>query len=246
MAVRNIKLVIQYDGTNYHGWQEQPEADTIQGRLTAAIEALTGQRVRVNGSSRTDAGVHALGQAANVRIDTAVPTANFATALNRLLPDDIAVVEACDVPEAFDAISDAVSKRYRYTIDTGPCRSVMQIRFCWHRPGRLDIEAMRQAAGRLVGTNDFKSFASAADTRESSVRTISDFVVEADGPQIHIEVEADGFLYNMVRNLVGTLVEVGRGRWSPDRVSQVLAARDRAAAGPIAPPAGLCLLWIRY
>jgi len=249
MPERKIKLTIAYDGTAYHGWQAQRNVHTIEAALTDVIERLTTRRVRLFGSSRTDAGVHALSQVAHFVIDCPVPTERFRDALNKLLPDDIAVLSAEEVPADFDAIKDTVSKRYRYTIYTAPVRPVMQIRYCWHRPGPLDVEAMDRAARRLIGRHDFRSFASAADTRRSSVRTILDCRVRQQGQQgdlIHVDVEADGFLYNMVRNIVGTLVEIGRGRWPWQQIDAILAARDRTTAGPLAPAAGLCLMEIHY
>jgi tRNA pseudouridine38-40 synthase len=246
MAVRNIKLAIRYDGSGYHGWQSQPGQPTIQEDVMGAIARLTGKQVIVNGASRTDAGVSALGQVANIKIDTPIPTENLAKALTGILPDDIAVAEAADVPDEFDAISSAKSKLYRYTIYTGPVRPVLYIRHCWHLPIKLDAGCMENGARLLVGTKDFKSFASAADSRQSSIRTITNCRVKADGEWIYIDVEADGFLYNMVRNIVGTLLEIGRGRWKPEKVTEILEARDRTAAGPIAPAAGLCLMRIDY
>ncbi len=246
MSKRNIKLTIHYDGTAYHGWQAQPGVDTVGGKIVEALETLTGLSVKVNGSSRTDAGVHALGQVANIRIDSPVPTANLAKALTDRLPEDIAVTEAVDVLETFDAISDTKSKLYRYSIYTAPVRPVMDIRYCWHRPGKLDVDAMAAAAKFIIGKHDFKSLASAADDRENSIRTITDCSVVAEENGIYIEVVADGFLYNMVRNIVGTLVEVGRGRWAPEKITEILKAKDRSAAGPIAPASGLCLMKIEY
>ncbi len=245
IATRNLKLVIHYDGTNYHGWASQPETATVQGTIEEAIKKLTGQPVKINGSSRTDAGVHALGQVANFRIDSPVPTENFSNALNNLLPADITIADVCEMPEGFDAISDTVQKRYDYLINTAPIRPVLA-RNQWHRPGQLDIEKMQQGAQRLIGKKDFKSFASSADQRESSVRTISLCQVEQEEDIIKISVAADGFLYNMVRNIVGTLVEVGRGRWEPEMIDTILEAKDRNAAGPIAPACGLCLMEIFY
>jgi tRNA pseudouridine38-40 synthase len=245
IATRSLKLVIHYDGTNYHGWASQPETATVQGTIEEAIKKLTGQPVKINGSSRTDAGVHALGQVANFRIDSPVPTENFSNALNNLLPADITIADVCEMPEGFDAISDTVQKRYDYLINTAPIRPVLA-RNQWHRPGQLDIEKMQQGAQRLIGKKDFKSFASAADQRESSVRTISLCQVEQEEDIIKIRVAADGFLYNMVRNIVGTLVEVGRGRWEPEMIDTILEAKDRNAAGPIAPACGLCLMEIFY
>ena len=219
---------------------------TIQGTIEAAFEKLCGQTIEVLGSSRTDAGVHALGQVAHaVLTDCPIPTDNFKNALNNLLPDDITIADVCEAPKNFDAISDTLSKRYNYLINTNPIRPVL-VRNQWHRPGQLDVEKMAAAAKLLVGKHDFKSFASAADQRESSVRTITQCTVEQDGDIIKIAVAADGFLYNMVRNIVGTLVEIGRGRWQPDYIRQILAAKDRSAAGPITPARGLCLMKIYY
>jgi tRNA pseudouridine38-40 synthase len=244
-ATRNIKLVIHYDGTNYHGWASQPETATVQETIEEVIERLTGKSIKVNGSSRTDAGVHALGQVANFRVDSPVPTENFQNALNNLLPRDIAIADVQEMPADFDAISDTVQKRYDYLINTAPIRPVLA-RNQWHRPGQLDIEKMQQAAQRLIGKKDFKSFASAGDQRESSVRMISLCQVQQERDVIEISVAADGFLYNMVRNIVGTLVEVGRGRWEPEMIDTILEAKDRNTAGPIASASGLCLMEIFY
>jgi len=219
---------------------------TIQGTIEAAFEKLTGVTVEVIGSSRTDAGVHALGQVAHAVLkDCPIPTENFLNALNNLLPNDITIANVQEVPDAFDAISDTISKRYDYLINTNPIRSVLA-RNEWHRPGLLDVDKMAKAAEFLIGKHDFKSFASAADERECSVRTIIQCSVEQECDIIKISVQADGFLYNMVRNIVGTLVEVGRGRWEPGFIKDILAARDRSAAGPIAPACGLCLMEIFY
>ncbi|MBN1788632.1 MAG: tRNA pseudouridine(38-40) synthase TruA [Sedimentisphaerales bacterium] len=247
MGKRNIKLVIQYDGSGYSGWQKQPGVKTIEAEVISAIENLTGcESVELNGSSRTDAGVSALGQVANVRLDTPIPTERFAKALSQYLPPEIVVTEAVDVPDEFDAIKDTKSKMYRYSIYTGKSRPVMQVNHCWHRPGRLDIEAMNKAGRKLVGKKDFKSFAAAADKRTSSVRTILRCETSKDNEWIYIDVEADGFLYNMVRNIVGTLVEIGRGHWQAGKIEEILEAKNRSAAGPIAPAVGLCLMWIKY
>ena len=245
MSMRNIKLVIHYDGTNYHGWASQPETATIQGMIEEAIYKLTGQAIKVSGSSRTDSGVHALGQVANFQIDSPVPTENFQNAMNNLLPRDVAIAKVEQMPDDFDAIGSTVEKRYDYLIYTAKIRSVLDRRY-WHRPGSLDIQKMQTAARVLVGTHDFKSFASAADQRESSVRTITHCQVEENRDIIRIDVQSDGFLYNMVRNIVGTLVEVGRNHWQPEYIEEILKAKDRNAAGPIAPASGLCLMEIFY
>jgi tRNA pseudouridine38-40 synthase len=247
MAERNIKLTIQYDGSRYSGWQKQPGFKTIEAELMSAIENLVCcDNIEVNGSSRTDAGVSALGQVANVRLDTPIPTDRLAKAISRYLPRQIVVTEAVDVPDKFDAISDTKSKMYRYSIYTGKTRPVMQINHCWHRPGKLDVEAMNTAGQKFIGEKDFKSFATACDKRSSSVRTIFNCQVSQQGQWIYIDVEADGFLYNMVRNIVGTLIEIGRGRWQPDKIDEIIEAKSRNAAGPIAPANGLCLMWIKY
>jgi tRNA pseudouridine38-40 synthase len=250
MAVRNIKLTIAYDGTEYHGWQIQPGLRTIQGVITEAIQDLLGSEIRLFGASRTDAGVSALGQVALIQIDSPIPTENLARAITGRLPVDIAVTEAVEVPQGFDLMGAVTNKLYRYTIFTGQVRPVLKIRHCWHLHTKLDISAMVEAAKLLVGKKDFKSFASAADKRESSVRTIFRCDVgnskEEEKDWIYIDVEGDGFLYNMVRNIVGTLVDVGNGRWRPEKINEILEAKDRTAAGQLAPAQGLCLMWIKH
>ena len=246
MAVRNIQLTIQYDGLKYSGWQAQPGKRTIQGQVEQAVSELTRVYTKVKGASRTDAGVSALGQAAHFSIDCAIPTENFVKALNDRLPSDIRVLDAAVVGADFDVSSDAKRKHYRYTICTEKKPNILKIRNCWHRPGKLSISKMQKAAELLIGEKDFKSFASAADRRKSSVRTIFRAEFTADNDWIYFDIEGDGFLYNMVRNIVGTLVEVGRGRWQVEKITDILDAKDRAAAGPIAPAQGLCLMKIEY
>jgi len=275
--MRKIKLTIHYDGAGFSGWQRQPDRKTIQGQIEQAIEKLTGSKVSLYAASRTDAGVSALGQVAVMQIDCPIPTENLARAITDRLADDIAIAEAVEVSADFDLAGAVKSKLYRYAIYTGRVRPVLN-RHCWHLPGNLDVKAMKKAAVRLVGKKDFKSFASAADTRENTIRVIyrcdvySSCVVrdalcgkekvyscfrrndntqyamrdaEYDNNWVYVEVEGDGFLYNMVRNIVGTLVEVGLGRWKPERMDKILEAKDRTAAGPIAPAAGLCLVWVK-
>ncbi len=246
MGIRNIKLTVLYDGSEYHGWQIQPGLRTIQGTLTEAIQELIGAEVRVFGTSRTDAGVSALGQAALVQIDSSIPVENLARVITHRLPPDIAVAEAVEVPQGFDLIGQVKSKLYRYTIFTGQLRPVLQIKHCWHLPAKLDIDAMAQAAAMLIGKKDFKSFAAAADRRQTSVRTIFRCDVKQKDDWVYIDVEGDSFLYNMVRNIVGTLIEVGSSRRKPEKIKEILEAKDRTAAGPIAPAGGLCLMHIKY
>jgi tRNA pseudouridine38-40 synthase len=246
MPLRKIKITVQYDGSRYSGWQTQPGKRTIQGELVEAVSNLTGIRTPVHGASRTDAGVSALGQAALFEINSPIPTENFPRAINGKLPKNIVVISAEEVSKDFDLISGVTSKLYRYTIYTGKHRQVMKLNQCWHLPRKLDIDAMDKAAQLLVGKKDFKSFASASDKRKSSVRTIFRCNVTSEDKWIYMDVEGDGFLYNMVRNIVGTLVEVGRGRWQPEKIDEILEAKNRTAAGQLAPPQGLCLMWIKY
>lgn len=250
MALRNVKLTIAYDGHDYHGWQIQPGFTTVQGAITDVLRGLFGPKARICGASRTDAGVSALGQVGLIQIDSPIPTENLARVLNDRLPKDIAVVGVEEVRMGFDVIGEVTNKLYRYTIYAGPVRPVLHLRHCWHVSGRLEVPLMAEAAGHLVGKHDFTSFAAAADSRQGTVRTVFRCeVTEApapDGRWIYVEVEGDGFLYNMVRNIVGTLVEMGLGRWPPEKMRQIREARDRRAAGPIAPPNGLCLIWIKY
>jgi len=246
MSLRKIKLKIIYDGYDYHGWQIQPGKKTIQGELAKALRSLTGEKITAHGASRTDAGVSALGQVGIIEVDSPIPTANFTKAITDILPPDIAVTEAEEVSKDFDLFSGPKSKLYRYTIFTGITRPVLERRHCWHLPTELDIEAMRKAARLLEGKKDFKSFASAADKRSDTVRTIFRCNISTDNNWVYIDVQGDGFLYNMVRNIVGTLTEAGRGRMKPEKIDEILEAKERRAAGPIAPAQGLCLMWIKY
>lgn len=246
MSLRNIRLTIAYDGFDYSGWQIQPGKRTIQGELLEAVSNLFGKRTYVHGASRTDAGVSALGQVGLFKTDSPIPIENMAKAITDKLPADIAVLDAAEEAWGFDLMSSVTNKLYRYTIFTGRARPVLNIRHCWHLPAKLDIEAMSEAAKLLVGKKDFKSFASAADKRKSSVRTIFRCKVTTKDDSVYIDVEGDGFLYNMVRNIVGTLVDIGAGRWEPGKITEILKAKNRTAAGRLAPPQGLCLMWIEY
>jgi tRNA pseudouridine38-40 synthase len=246
MVVRKIKLTIQYDGSGYFGWQVQPDRLTIQQLLNEAVSKLIGRKVTVHGASRTDAGVSALGQVGLIEIDSPIPTENFPKAISDRLPPEIAVIEAVEVDKKFDLINDVKNKLYRYTIFNGRLRPVLNIRHCWHIPEKLDIAKMNEAAKFLIGTKDFKSFASAKDNRESTIRTLFRCEVMDKGDWVYIDTEGNGFLYNMARNIAGTLVDIGLGRLIPEKMQQILEAKDRTAAGQIAPAEGLCLMWIRY
>ncbi len=246
MAKRKLKLTIQYDGSGYHGWAFQPELKTIQGELAAALENIFGRRLRITAASRTDAGVSALGQVAAMEVESPIPTESIAKVISDKLPLDISVSWAEEAGPRFDVIGGAKRKLYRYTIFTGEVRPVLHVRHCWHVPSRLDIKAMNEAGRMLTGTRDFKSFASAKDHRQDSVRTLYRCQVYPDDKWIYVEAEGNAFLYNMVRNIVGTLIEVGLSRIDADKIEQILNAADRKAAGPIAPPQGLCLMWVKY
>ncbi len=249
--MRTLKLTLAYDGTAYAGWQVQPGRPTVQGRLEAAIQNVTGQQVRVLASGRTDAGVHALGQVVGLQTQSDLPVDVLRRALNAQLPEDVVVLEVAEAAEGFHPIRDAVRKRYRYILHDGPVREVFRRQYCWHyKHGRLDAEAMARAAAALRGRHDFRSFQSSGAQRESTVRTVYELTVQRGrGDQqdwITLEIEADGFLYNMVRAIVGTLVEVGRGARPETWPAEVLQAVDRAAAGPTAPPQGLFLVRVEY
>jgi tRNA pseudouridine38-40 synthase len=282
--MRTIKLTIAYDGTAYAGWQVQPDQPTVQDTLERAVAKVTGQRVRVLASGRTDAGVHALAQVVGFRTESALPPAALLRALNANLPPDIAVLQVAEAPDDFHAIRHVRRKRYRYVIHDGPVRHVFERHFVWHYIyGRLDAEVMQRAAAALVGTHDFSSFESAGAPRATSIRTVFDLSVRrgraGDCPNfrstkmglspsvapdqgragqggcfsraereeyIVIEIEADGFLYNMVRAIVGTLVQVGRGARPESWPGEILLAANRHAAGPTAPPQGLFLVSVEY
>lgn len=246
---RWLKLTVAYDGTAYAGWQVQPQLSTVQGTLGDAWHAITGERVSLTASGRTDAGVHALGQVVGLSTHTQLPCERLRQGLNAKLPDDVVVVAVEAAPANFHATHDALKKLYRYQIHNSRVRPLIDRRYRWHLPQSLDVPAMRAAAELLVGRHDFASFETTGSERSSTVRTLTEVRVGqggAAGEQIDIEVEGDGFLYNMVRGIAGTLVEVGRGARRPSWITEVLAARDRRAAGPNAPPQGLVLVRVDY
>ncbi len=244
--MRNIMLTLSYDGTDFHGWQRQHGLRTVQQALEHALEQLTGVAPTATASGRTDAGVHALGQVVHFFTVSRHPCPTFVRGLNALLPRDARVLEAREMPQAFHATLDARSKRYRYVIDNGAVACPFQLRYSWHVRPPLDTAVMNAAAGCLLGRHDFHSFETNWPNRQSSVRTILDLTVERSGATVAIEVEADGFLYHMVRTIAGTLVLVGAGKRPLSWVGEVLAAENRIAAGPTAPPQGLFLVWVLY
>jgi tRNA pseudouridine38-40 synthase len=247
---RNLLLRMAYDGTDFFGWQAQPEKPTIQGTLAAALETICGQHVEVCGSGRTDAGVHASGQAASVRLSSPIPCDNLARALNRLLPESIRILSAKPVPGDFHARHDAISKMYRYRIFRGAICPPFLSRYVLPYAYPLDEAAMAKAAGCFQGTHDFRSFAASDDEddseEQSCVRTVFSSALVREREELVYTVEGSGFLHHMVRNIVGTLIEVGRGRTAAERIPEILAARRRSAAGPTAPARGLELVSVSY
>jgi len=246
--VTTFRLTLEYDGTDFHGWQVQPGGRrTVQGSLEEALARLTGQSVRVVGSGRTDAGVHAREQVASVRVESRFDAVALQRALNGVLPPDVVVAAATPAPDDFHARRDARSKLYGYRIWNGGRPSPLRARFSHWLPAALDLEAMTQAARACRGRHDFGSFQTAGSDVETRVRTISHLGVTGESRgEIEILVEANGFLRHMVRNLVGTLIDVGLGRRAPDSMAALLAARDRRRAGSTAPARGLTLLRVSY
>ena len=244
--MQNFKITIQYDGTDYHGWQLQANGRTIQGELTRVLSLLNGRDVTVHGAGRTDAGAHAEGQVASFVLDRSFEPVLLRDAINGNLNRDIRVVEAEQVDESFHARFAAKAKFYRYRIWNGAVVPPFVYRYVYHHRDRLDIEAMRHAAAPLVGTHDFSAFTSAGSEVEERVRTLTRVDVVEEGSEIWIEAEAAGFLRYMVRTIAGTLIEVGRGRREASATRSVLESRDRNRAGPTVSAAGLTLIRVGY
>jgi tRNA pseudouridine38-40 synthase len=244
--MRNFKLVVSYDGTEFHGWQTQPAQRTVQQTLEEALAALTCQQQRVNASGRTDTGVHAVGQVVNFRCETQLAANVFVRGLNAHLPADVVVKEAVEMSEAFDANRDARRKLYRYVVYDGDVPDLFMRRYCHHSRYRLDYAAMIRGAAVLKGKHDFACFETEWPNRSSSVRTITHLALNRMGDWLWLDVEADGFLYNMVRAIAGTLLNVGRGYWPETQVAEILQSRDRTLAGPTAPAQGLFLMRVTY
>jgi len=243
----NFKLTIEYDGTAYSGWQRQAEEPTVQAEIERALAFMTRSTITLTGAGRTDAGVHALGQAANFHCDTRLGPEAFLKGLNSLLPADIAIRDCRRVPEDFHARFDAKSKVYRYHILNRSARAAVGRSYAWflHRP--LDLEAMRRAAEAIVGRRDFKAFESSGSPRAHTVRNVLDAGwMEGEDRRLTFQIEADGFLRCMVRNIVGTLVAVGLGKLAPGAVRDIIDSRDRKRAGAAAPGRGLFLVEVKY
>lgn len=252
---RNILLTLEYDGTQFHGWQRQPEVRTVQGELERVLSILCGIPITVNGTSRTDAGVHALGQRASFSGEFTIPAGRIVLAGNNMLAGgmnknttgDIKILNAEDMPCDFHARFNSKGKKYIYKILNSKDIDIFRRNYCWQITQELNTEAMNRAAEYIKGTHDFACFqASGGQERETTVRTIYSLDIVKNGDEIGISVTGDGFLYNMVRIITGTLVDVGKGRINPDYVRDIINSRSRTTAGPTAPPQGLYLAEVYY
>ena len=243
---KNYKLTIAYDGTRFFGWERQPDRETIQGKLESVLEKLNGKPVDVIGAGRTDAGVHARAMVASVRLDVKESCEEIRDYMNRYLPDAIAVREVKEAGDRFHARYNAIGKTYRYTCFVGDVKPVFDRRYVTMLDYKVDVEKMRQAAAILTGEHDFRSFCGNPRMKKSTVRLVDSITIEQNKDRIHFTFHGTGFLQNMVRILVGTLLEVGRGYWDVDYVQAILEAKDRKLAGPTAPPEGLCLMKVDY
>ncbi len=241
-----IRLDLAYDGTGFRGWARQRSVRTVQGVLEEALGRVLGAEPSLSVAGRTDAGVHASGQVASFGWPDAADPARLQRALNGMLAPEVVVLRARRAPAGFDARRSASAREYRYRIEFGPWPDPFTARFVWHRPGRLALAAMREAAGRLVGHHDFASFCRPAPPPASTVRRLERFAVTVVGTRLELSVRANAFCHQMVRALVGTIVAVGDGRIAPGAIPQIVAARERSSAGPVAPPRGLTLTRVVY
>jgi tRNA pseudouridine38-40 synthase len=245
---RTIALWVAYDGTDFCGWQSQPDQRTVQDVLEQAVRRVVRHQVTLAGCGRTDSGVHAACHVSHFPTTCELPEAKLKHAIGARLPKDLSIIDVRTVHPAFDARSSAISKLYRYRVYNVAGRPVEQFvqRYTYHFWQPLDLESMRAGAKHFVGEMDFTAMTASGCVRESMVRTVLRCAIEREGNEVHIDVEGTGFLYRQVRNMVGTLLNVGRGLWVPERVAEILAGRDRTKAGPTAPARGLCLQWVKY
>lgn len=246
--MRNFKIVLQYEGTRYQGWQRQDSTgNTIQGKLEAILGRMTGLGfVQVDGSGRTDSGVHALGQVANFKIDTEMTKEQIMNYINQYLPEDIGVISIDEMPERFHSRLNAKGKTYRYRIWNSPLPCVFERKYVHVVAEKLDVDAMKKAAACFVGKHDFKAFTSNKKSKKSTVRTIESIAIERNDNELVLTYNGDGFLYHMVRILTGTLIEVGLGKRSPESIPELLEHGTRDMAGELVPAKGLCLVEVRY
>ena len=248
--MRHIKLVISYDGTDYVGWQVQPNGRSIQQCLESAWASVSGEQLRITASGRTDSGVHALGQVCSFATKSQLPTQQIVRAINAETPFDISVLTAVEAPDGFHAIRDAKQKTYRYHVQYGRIMDPLRLRTCWYVPGEIDLESMQKAAVLITGEHDFASFESAGAERSTTIRNVIDLQVTPESvhnfPGLEIAITANGFLYNMVRNIVGTLIRVGKNREEIEWVAWVRDQKNRRHAGQTAPAHGLFLDHVVY
>lgn len=244
--MRNIKLIIEYDGKGFNGWQKQPDRLNIQGEIEKAIEEITGEKVDLTASGRTDAGVHSLGQTANFKTDSKIPTEKFAKAINSRLKKSIVIKSAEEVDEKFHSRYSVKSKTYRYIINNSENGTAIYRGLEYHVPMKLDYEKMNEAIKYFIGEHDFKAFKASGTSSKSSVRKILDGSVRKEGERVIIEVTGTGFLYNMVRIISGTLLDVGLGKIKPENIPSIIESKDRTKAGKTLPAHGLYLLQVNY
>lgn len=244
--MRNIKLILEYDGTNYGGWQRQNDNITIQSELEEAILKITKENIKTTGCSRTDSGVHSKHYVVNFNTNSKVPAEKFTKALNTKLPDDIRVLQSSEEDINFHSRYNCIGKTYCYTLLNKEIASALLRNYTWHIDKDLNVEDMIKASKYLIGKNDFSSFKNTGSSVTTTVRTISDITIKREESLIKIYISADGFLYNMARIIVGTLVEVGLGRFKPSDIKKILDEKDRRKAGKSAPPQGLCLENVFY
>lgn len=244
--MRNIKLTLEYDGTNYLGWQKQKVGITIQGTLEEAIKVLTKEEVEVTGSSRTDAGVHAKGFVANFKTNSKIPSEKFREAINHKLPEDIVILKSEEVEEEFHARYNAMGKTYSYSILNRDVPSAIDRNYLYHVKRRLDVESMKEACQYFIGTHDFSAFKTSGSSVKTTVRTIKELYIEDNDDIIKIYVTGDGFLYNMVRIIVGTLIMVGSNKIKPLEIKNIIASKEREKAGICVPASGLVLEKVYY
>ena len=244
--MKRVKLEIAYDGTNYHGWQIQPNAVTIEGVINEKLSQLLKEEIKVIGASRTDAGVHAYGNVAVFDTDTRIPSEKLCYALNQRLPDDIRVQTSCQVADDFHPRHCDSRKTYEYHISNRAIELPIDRKYVYHYYKTLAIEEMKEAAKYIIGTHDFKSFCSAKTEVEDTTRTIYNLEILQQDQRIIFKIEGNGFLYNMVRIITGTLLQVGVGAFQPKEIENILQAKDRTKAGPSAPAHGLRLIGIKY
>lgn len=245
--MRNFKIVLQYDGTRYQGWQRQISTDnTIQGKIEALLSKMCDTPVEIQGAGRTDAGVHAYGQVANFHIETEKTAEEVMVYMNTYLPDDISVISCEEKPERFHSRLNAKGKVYQYRIWNSDRKPVFVRKYVHQVPGELDVQAMRQAATLLIGTHDYQSFTSTKRGKKSAVRTVTSIDIEREGEELVFTFKGDGFLYHMVRIMMGTLIETGLGLRKAEEIPQILEAKDRSKAGHLIPANGLTLLEVVY